>query len=122
MIQGTWVQEALNSLIQRNDSASGKDHHRYDKGPEVQFLAVAKRMRVTVKTIQQQGTAPRVHNRVDAFRKHGGAPGEKRGGKFRGRDNQIGMATRIAFGFWSIAQSVAAARAVRVCSALGFLR
>jgi hypothetical protein len=32
------------------------------------------------------------------------------------------MARRIAFGFWSIAQSVADASAVRVCSALGFLR
>ena len=96
MIQRPRVQEARNSLIQGNDSAAGKDQHGHYKGPEVEFLAVTERMRVigrlssSMKTVQQQGAVSRVDNRVDAFRKHRGASTEKRGGKFRGSDDQIG--------------------------------
>ena len=43
-----------------------------------------------MKTVQPQGALFCVDNRVDAFRKRRGACPEKRGGKFRGSDDQFG--------------------------------
>jgi hypothetical protein len=73
-------------LIQGNDSAAGKDQHGYYKGPEVEFLAgptwmrAIGRLSASMKTLQQQGALFRV-----------GASTEKRGRKFRGSNDQIGV-------------------------------
>ena len=48
------------------------------------------RLSASMKTLQQEGALSRVDNRVDAFRKGRGACPEKRGGKFRGADDQFG--------------------------------
>jgi hypothetical protein len=107
-------------LIPGNDSAGGKDQHGHYKGPELEFLAVTERMRVigrlsaSMKTVQQQGAVSRVANRVHAFGKHRGVSTENAAVNFQAVMITLApMATRIAIGFWSIAQRVTAMNYMR---------
>ena len=99
-------------MIQGNDSAAGKDQHGHYKGPAVEFLAVTERMRVigrlsaSMKTVQR-GAVSRVANRVDAFGSLAALPLKNTGLNFEAAVITLApMATRIASGFWSIAQRV----------------
>jgi hypothetical protein len=51
-------------------------------------MRVIGRLSASMKTTQQQDAIS--DNRVDTLRKHRGASTEKRGGKLRGSDDQIG--------------------------------
>jgi hypothetical protein len=90
------MQQPGKPLVQRNDAASRKDQHRYHKSPDVQLLTVTEGMRVIrsplapMKAMQQQRAISSTDNRVDTLRKHRGAFIKKRGGEFRGGDDQIG--------------------------------
>lgn len=86
------MQRPGNSLVQRNNAASGKHQHRHHKSSEVQFLAVTERMRVSgrpfapMKALRQRAGSS-IDNRVDTLLKHRGASAKQHGGEFRGSDD-----------------------------------
>jgi hypothetical protein len=58
-----------------------------------------------MKAVRQRAVSS-INNRVDTLLKHRGASAKRRGGEFEAAMIRLApMATRIAFGFWSIAQS-----------------